>query len=77
MDLNDFLVSSENISFAIAAGVVSVRNIEFVINFLNKEVKWFLKDYIFLSQFRTNTSKIFIKCCSTCTGSDIDLFFSY
>ena len=36
---NNFLVSSDNISFAIAAGVVSVRNIEFVIFFLNKEVK--------------------------------------
>ena len=32
---NEFLVSSENISFAVAAGVISVRNIEFVICFLN------------------------------------------
>ena len=44
---NDFLVFSEDISSAIAAGVVSVRNIEFVICFLNKEVKWFLEGCIF------------------------------
>ena len=30
---NDFLVSSEDICFAIAAGLVSVRNIEFVMFF--------------------------------------------
>ena len=30
---NDFLVSNEDICFAIAAGLVSVRNIEFVMFF--------------------------------------------
>ena len=39
--------SEEDISFAIAGGVISVRNIEFVICFLNKEAKWFLEGCIF------------------------------
>ena len=71
---NDFLVFSEDISSAIAAGVVSVRNIEFVICFLNKEVQWFLEGYIFWASFVPIPVKSLLNAVATCTGPDIDLF---
>ena len=74
---NDFLVFSEDISSAIAAGVVSVRNIEFAICFLNKEMQWFLEGYIFWPSFVPIPVKSLLNAVATCTGSDIDFSFSY
>ena len=74
---DDFLLSTEDISLEIAAGVVSVRNIEFVICFLNKEVKWFLEGCIFWASFVPILVKNKLNAVATCTGSDIDLFFPY
>ena len=71
---NDFLVSSEDISFAIAAGVACARNIKFVICFLNKEMKWFLEGCIFWATLVPIPVKNLLNAVVTCTGSDIDLF---
>ena len=74
---DDFLISTEDISLEIEAGVVSVRNIEFIICFLNKEVKQFLEGCIFWASFVPILVKNKLNAVATCTGSDIDLFFPY
>ena len=74
---DDFLISTEDISLEIEAGVVTVRNIGFITCFLNKEVKRFLEGCIFWASFVPILVKNKLNAVATCTGSDIDLFFPY